>query len=221
MGGGRRDRHRARVPHRHRRRPTSASFRGPGGAVLNYVETTYGGQTRRHAAGRRRRARPAPDLKVLVVRGRRRRGCRSSATGWTRPTASTAMFVRPEAVAAAEGDLYRAGVRVVPARRDRAGRADHGDGLSERDVGQRLPAPRGHLRTHPGDAARAVRRRGSGGAPAGSPSARSSTCSRTSASRPRTSRLPDLAVAAGSGAQPSDSAARWATARACISAGCV
>ena len=30
--------------------------------------------------------------------------------------------------------------------------------LPERDVGQRLPAPRGYLRAHPGDAARAVRR---------------------------------------------------------------
>ena len=37
--------HGARVPHRLRRQTTPRSmYRGPGGAVLNYVETTYGGQ---------------------------------------------------------------------------------------------------------------------------------------------------------------------------------
>ena len=29
----------------------AAVFRGPGGAVLNYVDTTYGGQYARHEAG--------------------------------------------------------------------------------------------------------------------------------------------------------------------------
>ena len=35
-------------------------FRGPGGAVMNYVETTYGGQRRHDPTDQRRRTRPAP-----------------------------------------------------------------------------------------------------------------------------------------------------------------
>ena len=125
---------------------TGVYFRGPGGAVLNYVETTYGGQrctTQLIASGALDRH---PDLKVLVSEGGAtwgpfladrmdeayrqhgfatcRRSCRSC-----RASTSTA------------------GVRVVPARPvGGAGATRHG--LAERDVGQRLPAPRGHLRPH-------------------------------------------------------------------------
>src|SRR5829696_7166413 len=63
-------------------------------------------------------------------------------------------------VEVAERVPVRAGVRVVPARRQRAG-GQLGDGLEERHVGERLPAFRGHVGPHAEDAARALRRRGS------------------------------------------------------------
>jgi hypothetical protein len=67
---------------------------------------------------------------------------------------------------------------LVPARRD--GRAHpHRDGLQERHVRQRLSAPRGHLRPHPADAVRVVRRRRLTTCVNRSRWARSSNCSRT------------------------------------------
>ena len=130
--------------------------RGPGGAVINYVETTYGGQkvaTKLVASGALDRH---PNLRVLISEGgatwvpflgdRMKRGL------------SPARNVRaPDAQPAPQGDPVQSGLRVVPARRIGAGRQPC-DGLRERDVGQRLPASRGHVRAHPEDAPRAVRR---------------------------------------------------------------
>ena len=69
-------------------------YRGPGGAVVNYMETTYpgmrvvshlvaGGALDRH-----------PDLKVLIAEGGAA-GFPPSATAWTRRTASTACSCGP------------------------------------------------------------------------------------------------------------------------------
>ena len=117
-------------------------FRGPGGAVLNYVDTTYGGQYAAMKLVTSGALDRHPELKVLISEGgatwvpfigdRMNEGYRQH--GDVRA---------PAAVAPAEGDPLPAGVRVVPARRDRAGRVV-GHGLPQRDVGQRLPAPRGH-----------------------------------------------------------------------------
>ena len=68
---------------------TGVYYRGRGGAVLNYVETTYGGQravTQLIACGALDRH---PELRVLVSEGEPP-GARSSPTEWTRATGSTA-----------------------------------------------------------------------------------------------------------------------------------
>ena len=49
----------------------ATAFRGPGGAVLNYVETTYGGQYAAMKLVTGGALDRHPDLKVLDLRGRR------------------------------------------------------------------------------------------------------------------------------------------------------
>jgi predicted TIM-barrel fold metal-dependent hydrolase len=93
-------------------------FRGPGGAVLNYVETTYGGQrvaTKLVTSGALDRH---PTLKILISEG--------GAT-WV-PFAGDRM-----------NEGYRQHGMFVPARRNRPSGVD-GDGLSKCDVWQRLSA---------------------------------------------------------------------------------
>ena len=98
-------------------------YRGPGGAVLNYTETTFGGQRaamKLVASGALDRH---PDLKVLVSEGgatwvpfigdRMNEGYRQHS-----------MFVRPQLSRSPEGDPLLAGVRVVPARRVGGGGRD-------------------------------------------------------------------------------------------------
>ena len=77
------------------RQSTGVYFRGPGGAVLNYVETTYGGQRARQARRVAARSTVTPTSRCWCRRAARP-GARSSPTGWTRPTASTASSVRPK-----------------------------------------------------------------------------------------------------------------------------
>ena len=65
VGGVRGDRPGVGYPHRHRAarrvaRTHGAYYRGPGGALLNYVETTYGGQRAATKMIASRRARPPP-----------------------------------------------------------------------------------------------------------------------------------------------------------------
>ena len=59
----------------------AAVFRGPGGAVLNYVGTVLRRPARRDEARRVGRARPPSTAQGPDLRGRRDAGCRSSATG--------------------------------------------------------------------------------------------------------------------------------------------
>ena len=111
-----------------------AVFRGPGGAILNYVETTYGGQraaTKMVASGALDRH---PNLKVLVSEG--------GATWVPVPRRPDERGLPParhvRAAAAVEGTQgvpVRPGVRLVPARRVRS-RRTVGDGLPQRHVGQ-------------------------------------------------------------------------------------
>ena len=118
-------------------------YRGPGGAVLNYTETTFSGQRaamKMVASGALDRH---PDLKVLVSEGgatwvpflgdRMVEGYRQHN-----------MMVRPKLSRTPEGDPLLAGVRLVPARRDGRRGGDR-DGLPQRDVGQRLPAHGRHV----------------------------------------------------------------------------
>ena len=134
-----------------------AYYRGPGGALLNYVETTYGGQraaTKMIATGVFDRH---PSLKVIVSEGgatwgpfvadRLDEGYRQHASA-----GATAAGTPAERVPVRER------VRVVPARPLGGGR-ELGDGLAQRLLGQRLPAPRRDVRPHAEDAARALRRR--------------------------------------------------------------
>ena len=113
-------------------------FRGPGGAVLNYVDTTFGGQratTQLIAGGALDRH---PNLKVLVSEGgaawapflgdRMNEGYRQHS-----------MFVRPDAVDAAEGVHLPAGLRLVPARRDRGADRDLGMGYQNVMFGSDYP----------------------------------------------------------------------------------
>ena len=104
---------------RRQRRSTAAYFRGPGGALINYVETTYGGQravTKMIAVGR---VRPPPGLQGDGVRGRgdvgavRRRPSRRGAT------ASTASAVR---AAAASGCRASTSTRTSTPRSSTTGR---------------------------------------------------------------------------------------------------
>ena len=95
-----------------------------------------------------RRPRPAPRPQGAHLRGRRDVGAVPRRPHERGATASTACSCGRTLSQPAEGDPLPAGVRVVPARRVRAGRA-LGDGLPQRDVGQRLPAPRGHATATP------------------------------------------------------------------------
>ena len=108
-------------------------FRGPGGAIVNYMETTYpgmrvvshlvaGGGLDRH-----------PGLRILIAEG---------GAAWVPAIGDRmdeayrqhGMFVRPEAEQAAQRDHPPAGVRVLPARPERG--ADRGrDGLPQRALG--------------------------------------------------------------------------------------
>ena len=111
-----------------------AVFRGPGGAILNYVETTYGGQraaTKMVASGA---LGPPPGSQGARLRGRgdlgavpRRPHERGVPPAWDVRAAT--------ALEGAEGVPVRAGLRFVPARRVGPWRA-LGDGLPQRDVGQ-------------------------------------------------------------------------------------
>ena len=142
---------RARLPHRHRaarrRRVHGVYYRGPGGAVLNYVETTYGGQRARHASSSRRGALDRhPDLKVLVSEGGATWGP-FLADRMDEAYRQHGFALRPKLSKLPSEYLYE---QVYASfQHDRSAvAANSGDGLAERDVGQRLPAPRGHVRPH-------------------------------------------------------------------------
>lgn len=135
-------------------------FRGPGGAVVNYMETTYPGMrvvSHMVAGGALDRH---PDLKILIAEG---------GAGWVPAIGDRmdeayrqhGMFVRPKLKPAAQRDHPPAGVRVLPARQELGGdrRVDR---LPQCDVGRRLPPPGRHVRPHPVHAARPVRRRARG-----------------------------------------------------------
>ena len=143
---------------------TGVYYRGRGGAVLNYVETTYGGQravTQLIACGALDRH---PDLKVLVSEGgatwgpfiadRMDEGYRQHGAA-VRPTLSKlpSRFLYDQVYASFQHDISAVAAQL-------------GDGVEERHVGQRLPALRGHVRAHPEDTARALRRGGSRRQPA-------------------------------------------------------
>ena len=195
--------HGARLPHRLRRRRQGNACSAARAARSS---TTWRPPTAASASAMklvtRRRARPPPDLQGAHLRGRRDVGAvhrRPHERGLP-----PARHVRAaDAVAAAQGDPLPAGVRVVPARRVGAGRAV-GDGLPQRDVGQRLPAPRGHVRAHAEDAARALRRRRSRRCATASGWARSRSSSPTSATRPANkARAAHVALRAlGAGVRP-------------------
>ena len=189
LGGLRRDGHGHRLPHRDRAARPHASapgvyYRGRGGAVLNYVETTYGGQravTQLIACGALDRH---PELKVLVSEGGATWGpfiADRMDEGYRQHGAA----VRPTLSKLPEPVPLRPGLRVVPARHLRRGR-QLGHGMAERHVGQRLPALRGHVRPHPEDAARALRRGRTPPSAGASGSAPSRSSSRASRRRPRT-----------------------------------
>ena len=143
---------RDRVPHRHRAErcrtsgPASTTA-GRGGAVLNYIETTYGGQravTQLIAAGVLDRH---PELKVLVSEGGATWGpfmADRMDEGYRQHGAA----VQPHAVEAAERSTSTSRCTPRSSTTRRRSAANCGDGLAERDVGQRLPALRGHLRSH-------------------------------------------------------------------------
>ena len=164
LGGRRRSRHGDRVPHRHRpgrhdgraRAGAGMVYRGPGGALLNYTETTFGGQRaamKLVASGALDRH---PDLKVLISEGgatwvpfladRMEEGYRQHH-----------MAVRPKLNRVPRRSSTGRCTRRSSTTRPRSPPTSHG--LPERDVGQRLPAHGRHLRAHPGDAEGAVRRR--------------------------------------------------------------
>ena len=89
--------------------------RGRGGAVLNYIETTYGGQRAVEPADRLRRARPPPRPARAGVRGRRHVGAvpgRPHGRGLPPARCRRA----PAAVEAAQRVPLHPGVRLVPAR---------------------------------------------------------------------------------------------------------
>ena len=136
----------------------SAAYHGPGGAILNYVETTYGGQkvaSMLVASGALDRH---PDLKVLVSEGGRDLGSLSRRPD-ERGTSSARDVRAAGAVEAPQGDLVPAAVRQLPARRDRSGRAV-GHGIPQRALRQRLPPFGRDLRAYPEDPSRAARRCG-------------------------------------------------------------
>ena len=126
-----------------------AYFRGAGGALTNYVETTYGGQravTKMIASGAFERH---PDLKVIVSEG--------GAT-W-----GPFLADRLDDADRQHGSAMRPALRRLPSEslRERlciGCEGDDGDGMAERRVGQRLSAHRGDLRAHAEDIARTVRR---------------------------------------------------------------
>ena len=62
-------------------------YRGPGGAILNYYETTFGGQRATAASSRVRRPRAPPGAAVDRVRRAGRRGVLSWLTDSTKATA--------------------------------------------------------------------------------------------------------------------------------------
>ncbi len=165
---------------------TGVYYRGRGGAVLNYVETTYGGQravTQLIACGALDRH---PELRVLVSEGGATWGpfiADRMDEGYRQHGAA----VRPTLSEAPEPVPLRPGLRVVPARHLRRGR-QLGHGMAERHVGQRLPALRGHLRPHAEDAARALRRSGPCGRAGASASAPSRSSSPAFPRRRRTDR---------------------------------
>ena len=107
-------------------------------------------------------------------------GCPSSPTAWTRATASTASTCGPSCPARpARSSTTRSTPPSSTTSRPWPGQHRHG--LQERHVGQRLPPPGRHLRPHPEDAARALRRRGRG-----SPLPHTRRLPRTVPQRPRT-----------------------------------
>ena len=118
--------------------------------MLNYTETTFGGQRavmKLVASGALDRH---PGLKILISEGgatwvpfiadRMEEGYRQHA-----------MAVRPKLRRSPGEIIYR---RSTPRfQHDQSAVAAATNGLQERHVGQRLPAHGGHVRTHPGDSA--------------------------------------------------------------------
>ena len=136
---------------------TGVYFRGPGGAVLNYVETTYGGQrcvTQLISSGALDRH---PDLRVLVSEGGATRGSSPSPTAWTRRTVRRVRDAA-EALQAPEHVPLRAGVRGRSEHDRSAVKANTALGWQNVMWGSDYP----HLerrRPQPEGVARAVRRR--------------------------------------------------------------
>ena len=108
-------------------------FRGPGGAIVNYMETTYPGMRVVSHLVAGRRPGPPPWSAHPDRRGRRRVGARHR--GPDGRGVPAARHVRPaQAEQAAQRDHPPAGLRVLPARQERG--ADRArDGLSQRALG--------------------------------------------------------------------------------------
>ena len=158
MGRGRGGRDGDRLPHRHRRRrPGRRRSGAPAAPSSTTSRPTYGGQyaaMKLVAGGALDRH---PDLKVLISEG--------GAT-WVpfigdrmNEALPPARHVRPPAAGAAcrRRSSTARSTRASSTTRRRRPRC-WAMGYQQRDVRQRLPAPGGHVRPHPEDAARAVRR---------------------------------------------------------------
>ena len=136
----------------------SAMFRGPGGAILNYVETGFGGLRVSNMLISGGALDRHPELKVLIAEG---------GAAWV-PYLGDRMneayrqhgiFVRPTLSSLPKEILYR---QVYASfQHDESGPAVMAaTGYRQSPLRQRLSPPRGHLRSHPEDAPRAVRRVG-------------------------------------------------------------
>ena len=136
---------------------TATTTAGRAGRILNYMETTYGGQravSMMIASGVFDRH---PGLRVMVSEGGATWGP-FVADRLDEAYRQHASAVRPTLRRLPSEYLYEHVYASFQHDRS-APAAELGDGLEERLLGQRLPAPRGHVRPLAEDAARAVRRR--------------------------------------------------------------
>ncbi len=146
------------LPHRHRRRARRAGrTANPGGALFNYVDTTFGGQKAAAAMIGRRRARTASRPEGPDLRGRRHLGAvRRRPAERVLPPAPDVRR-RPPAQARRRSTSCEQ-VYASFQHDETAVPAMTGDGLPQHDVRHRLPAHRGHVPAHPEGAARDPRR---------------------------------------------------------------
>ena len=123
-------------------------YRGPGRAVLNYVETTYGPQrfaTRMVASGVLERH---PNMRVLISEG---------GASWIpfigdrilEGYRQHGLFVRPKLKENPKEVLFRQVYTTF--QHDVSALDSGGEWLHEHPLGVRLPPPRGHVRAHPGN----------------------------------------------------------------------